>query len=176
MSTTTASIRETPGRQEQLSTRIVFFIAGFGMAAWAPLVPFAKTRANIDDGLLGLLLLCLGAGSIVAMPLAVLLLRMLLGPANAVSRRGSLWALRGTILVVVIVVLFNPVRIDESPGPVERPEMFYLLDTSASMQMGSPLSRWDESLRLIDQGWSNRVMNLRLKIIRRIRQPAGVRT
>jgi predicted MFS family arabinose efflux permease len=70
MSTTTASIRETPGRQEQLSTRIVFFIAGFGMAAWAPLVPFAKIRANIDDGLLGLLLLCLGVGSIVAMPLA----------------------------------------------------------------------------------------------------------
>src|SRR6202011_13274 len=70
MSSTTTSIRQIPGRQEQLSTRIVFFIAGFGMAAWAPLVPFAKIRANIDDGLLGLLLLCLGVGSIVAMPLA----------------------------------------------------------------------------------------------------------
>ena len=70
MSPGTMSIRQTPGRREQLSTRIVFFIAGFGMAAWAPLVPFAKIRANIDDGLLGLLLLCLGAGSIVAMPLA----------------------------------------------------------------------------------------------------------
>ena len=70
MSPGTMSIRQTPGRREQLSTRIVFFIAGFGMAAWAPLVPFAKIRANIDDGMLGLLLLCLGAGSIVAMPLA----------------------------------------------------------------------------------------------------------
>jgi predicted MFS family arabinose efflux permease len=70
MSSTTTSIRDIPGRQEQISTRIVFFIAGFGMAAWAPLVPFAKARANIDDGLLGLLLLCLGAGSVVAMPLA----------------------------------------------------------------------------------------------------------
>jgi predicted MFS family arabinose efflux permease len=70
MSSTTTSIRDIPGRQEQLSTRIVFFIAGFGTAAWAPLVPFAKARANIDDGLLGLLLLCLGAGSVVAMPLA----------------------------------------------------------------------------------------------------------
>ncbi len=60
----------TPGRAEQISTRIVFFIAGIGMAAWAPLVPFAKARAQIDDGMLGLLLLCLGAGSIVAMPLA----------------------------------------------------------------------------------------------------------
>jgi predicted MFS family arabinose efflux permease len=43
-------------------------IAGFGMAAWAPLVPFAKTRAGIDDGVLGLLLLCLGFGSMLAMP------------------------------------------------------------------------------------------------------------
>jgi predicted MFS family arabinose efflux permease len=40
------------------------------MAAWAPLVPFAKARIGINDGVLGLLLLCLGGGSIVAMPLA----------------------------------------------------------------------------------------------------------
>lgn len=39
------------------------------MAAWAPLVPFAKTRLNLDDGSLGLLLLCIGAGSMLAMPL-----------------------------------------------------------------------------------------------------------
>lgn len=59
-----------PGRREQNSTRIAFFIAGIGMAAWAPLVPYAKARAHLDDGMLGLLLLCLGAGSVVAMPLA----------------------------------------------------------------------------------------------------------
>ncbi|EHL98636.1 transporter, major facilitator family protein [Acetobacteraceae bacterium AT-5844] len=40
------------------------------MAAWAPLVPFAKARAGLDDGTLGVLLLALGAGSMVAMPLA----------------------------------------------------------------------------------------------------------
>src|SRR5476651_2730407 len=59
-----------PGRLEQFSTRVSFFIAGFGMAAWAPLVPFAKARIGIDDGVLGLLLLCLGIGSTLAMPLA----------------------------------------------------------------------------------------------------------
>src|ERR1043166_2255080 len=37
-----------PWRLEQLSTRLVFFVAGFGMAAWAPLVPFAKARIGID--------------------------------------------------------------------------------------------------------------------------------
>ncbi|KMM79290.1 MFS transporter [Pseudomonas deceptionensis] len=59
-----------PGRLEQMSTRIAFFIAGFGLAAWAPLVPYAKARAGLDEATLGLLLLCLGAGSILAMPVA----------------------------------------------------------------------------------------------------------
>lgn len=59
-----------PGVPEQLSTRIAFFIAGFGTAAWAPLVPFAQARGGLGEGALGLLLLCLGAGSIVAMPVA----------------------------------------------------------------------------------------------------------
>ncbi len=62
--------RAAPGRPEQIATRIVFFIAGFGMSAWAPLVPFAKARAGVSDGGLGLLLLSLGIGSIIAMPLA----------------------------------------------------------------------------------------------------------
>src|SRR5476651_58006 len=59
-----------PGRLEQFSTRVSFFIAGFGLAAWAPLVPYAKARMGLDEGTLGLLLLCLGVGSIIAMPLA----------------------------------------------------------------------------------------------------------
>ncbi|MDD2054806.1 MFS transporter [Pseudomonas putida] len=59
-----------PGRLEQRSTRLAFFIAGVGVAAWAPLVPYAKARAGLDDGTLGLLLLCLGVGSIIAMPVA----------------------------------------------------------------------------------------------------------
>ena len=56
-----------------MSTRIAFFIAGFGMAAWAPLIPFVKARFALSDGSLGLLLLCLGIGSIVAMPVAGIL-------------------------------------------------------------------------------------------------------
>lgn len=57
-----------PGRSR--ATRVVFFVAGATMASWAPLVPFAKARAEVDDGLLGLLLLCFGTGSLLTMPLA----------------------------------------------------------------------------------------------------------
>jgi MFS family permease len=59
-----------PGRAEQFSTRVAFFIAGVGIAAWAPMVPYVKSRVGLDEGTLGLLLLCLGVGSIIAMPLA----------------------------------------------------------------------------------------------------------
>ena len=61
---------ETIGRAEQFSTRVAFFIAGFGGAVWAGLVPFAKIRVGLEAGGLGLLLLAFGIGSIVAMPLA----------------------------------------------------------------------------------------------------------
>lgn len=52
------------------STRLGFLIAGFATAGWAPLVPFARERARLDDAQLGLLLLFLGIGSTLAMPLA----------------------------------------------------------------------------------------------------------
>src|SRR6202789_661835 len=54
----------------KLATRLAFVAAGFGVACWAPLVPFAKTRCHLADDTMGLVLLLLGAGSIVAMPLA----------------------------------------------------------------------------------------------------------
>lgn len=51
----------------RLATRLAFWVAGFGLSAWAPLVPYAKERLHIDDRSLGLLLLCLGIGSVAAM-------------------------------------------------------------------------------------------------------------
>ncbi|KQQ47533.1 MFS transporter [Duganella sp. Leaf126] len=56
------------GPQQRLSTRLAFLAAGLAMAAWAPLVPFAKQRLGLGEADLGLLLLCLGAGSLMAMP------------------------------------------------------------------------------------------------------------
>lgn len=57
-------------QRRQIATRAIFFLAGLGMAAWAPLIPFVKARLGIDDGALGLLLFCLAAGSMAIMPFA----------------------------------------------------------------------------------------------------------
>ena len=55
---------------QQHSTRAIFFISGFGAATWAPLVPVLRARLGIGDDTLGMLLLCLGGGSLLAMPIA----------------------------------------------------------------------------------------------------------
>ncbi len=57
-------------RAQQAATRAAFFIPGFVIACWAPLVPFAKIRASLDEATLGLVLLCLGMGSLFAMPVS----------------------------------------------------------------------------------------------------------
>lgn len=50
------------------ATRLAFLAAGFAVSCWAPLIPFAKSNLGADEAQLGLLLLCLGLGSITAMP------------------------------------------------------------------------------------------------------------
>lgn len=52
----------------RLATRIAFFVAGMS-SIWAPLVPFAKANVGADEAQFGLILLCLGIGSLVAMPI-----------------------------------------------------------------------------------------------------------
>lgn len=70
MSTHFSSAQTSSNLLAQRATRSIFFIAGLGMATWAPLIPFAKSRLDIDDGALGLLLFCIAAGSMLVMPLA----------------------------------------------------------------------------------------------------------
>ncbi|WP_438282750.1 MFS transporter [Pseudomonas alabamensis] len=50
------------------ATRLSFFIAGFALSCWAPLVPFVQTRIEADAATLGNILLCLGLGAVIGMP------------------------------------------------------------------------------------------------------------
>lgn len=56
-----------------LANRSSFFLAGFGVAAWAPMIPFVRERYGLDEHALGLLLLCMGSGSFLFMPASSIL-------------------------------------------------------------------------------------------------------
>lgn len=53
----------------KLAIQVVFLICGLGVGSWAPLIPYAKDRLQLNDANLGLLLLFLGGGAITTMPL-----------------------------------------------------------------------------------------------------------
>lgn len=61
------------GVSPAFATRLVFFIAGFVTAAWAVIVPFARSNTGVNEATLGTLLLCLGVGALIAMPVTGLL-------------------------------------------------------------------------------------------------------
>lgn len=65
----------TSSKAPQLSggkraTRLSFFLAGFGLACWAPLVPFARERLGVSEAELGTILLFLGLGAVLGMPVS----------------------------------------------------------------------------------------------------------
>jgi predicted MFS family arabinose efflux permease len=90
--------------ETRLATRLSFFVAGFAIACWAPLVPFAKERLGVDDAGLGLLLLCLGVGSVVAMPVTGVLSSRL-GARPIIIASGILLALLLPFLAVAATPL-----------------------------------------------------------------------
>lgn len=65
--TIAAAVEAASLRPARLASQITFLVAGFGLACWAPLIPFAKERLALPSGSFGLVLLGLGAGSICAM-------------------------------------------------------------------------------------------------------------
>lgn len=58
----------------RLATCAIFLICGASMASWAPMIPYAKSRLGLDEFQLGLVLLGLGGGAMVTMPLTGLLI------------------------------------------------------------------------------------------------------
>lgn len=93
---------DLPGAR--LSTRLSFLVAGFAMACWAPLIPLAKQRLCVDERGLGLLLLCMGVGSVGA----------LLAAGALSARHGS----RPVILIsgLVLAVTLPMLATAGSPG------------------------------------------------------------
>lgn len=90
------------GIPAQISTRFAFLITGLAMSAWAPLIPFVKARLAIGESTLGLLILCFGVGSLLAMPVTGLL----------VNRYGC----RRVITTTLLLMCISLVCLAISPG------------------------------------------------------------
>ena len=104
------------GMREVHAARAFFFIGGFGTATWAPLVPLLRERLMVGDDVLGMLLLCIGVGSLLTMPLSGAL-AMRLGCRRVVMMASILFAailllvscVDALSLAVPIVLIFGAV-------------------------------------------------------------------
>ena len=76
-------------------TYVVFFAAGMISALWAGLIPSLKTALNVDEGVLGTMLLGLGIGSLVMMPVT----------GRLVARWGCRTVLRTSLPLMAVFIV-----------------------------------------------------------------------
>ncbi|AUC05774.1 MFS transporter [Acinetobacter lwoffii] len=91
----------SPYLWQKIATALCFFSLGFSTAAWAPLIPYAQQRLLLNHADFGLLLLCAGIGSMLAMPLAGRL-------ANALGCRTALAIILSAFLFILPALAYSP--------------------------------------------------------------------
>src|SRR5690554_125545 len=82
------------------STLLIFLVCGLGMSSWAPMVLFAKERMGLNDASLGILLLALGAGAIIMMPITGFLIQQY-GSRKVILSSSILMALMLPLLLIL---------------------------------------------------------------------------
>lgn len=80
--------------RDRLATRATFFCSGFATAAWASIIPFVKQHVLLSDGAMGMMLLCLGGGALLGMPIAGI----------CTSRFGCKRTLVGSVLAMALLL------------------------------------------------------------------------
>lgn len=89
------------------------------------------------------------AGLVLAIGVAFVSLRWLSGAPAAVSKRRGLYLLRALSVGTVVLILLNPSNVTQTPGPLDRPDLFYLLDSSQSMAVGDNETRFEHATRVM---------------------------
>ena len=83
MTDTSPTIISKELKAARSSSLLVFLVCGIALSCWAPMVPFAKTKLQLDEATLGLVLLSLGAGAILTMPFTGILIKKF-GPRKVI--------------------------------------------------------------------------------------------
>ncbi len=92
-------------RRARLGVFGVFFVVGFVMAAWLVNIPAIQARADVSHGTLGILLVVLGGGGVIAMQVCGFL----------IGRLGSKTVAGAAVAFVVVVVAINLPALTSSP-------------------------------------------------------------
>lgn len=85
------------GSKEIMAARVAFFLPGFVISTWAPMIPMVKARLNLEADVLGLLLLCIGISAFICMPLVGALVQRF-GCKKVVITGATLMALVSVLL------------------------------------------------------------------------------
>jgi predicted MFS family arabinose efflux permease len=81
-------------RSAVLATYAVFIASGLAFASWASRIPQVRDRLHLDPSELGLVLLAMAAGSVIALPLSGVI----------IGDFGSRWTVRTTALLVAVAM------------------------------------------------------------------------
>ena len=81
-------------RAAVLATYAVFIASGISFASWASRIPQVRDRLHLDPSELGLVLLAMAAGSVIALPLSGLI----------IGHFGSRWTVRTTALLAAVAM------------------------------------------------------------------------
>lgn len=85
------------GSKEINAARVAFFLPGFVISTWAPMIPMVKARLKLEADVLGRLLLCIGISAFIFMPLAGALVQRF-GCKKVVITGATLMALNSVLL------------------------------------------------------------------------------
>src|SRR5215217_4948527 len=81
-------------RSAVLASYAVFIASGFAFVSWASRIPQARDRLHLDPSELGLVLLAMAVGSVIALPLSGVI----------IGHFGSRWTVRTTALLVAVAM------------------------------------------------------------------------
>lgn len=96
------------------ATQLLFLVCGLGISSWAPMVPYVKDRLQLDEAQLGLLLLFLGTGALVVMPITGVLIskygcRRVVAVAVCVMALvlPALLVMHAVVIMAILLLLFG---------------------------------------------------------------------
>ncbi|OCA69096.1 hypothetical protein BBI01_17965 [Chryseobacterium artocarpi] len=87
-------------KESKRATQLIFLACGIALSSWAPMIPLAKDRLSLIDSELGLLMLFLGFGAIVAMPITDWFIQKF-GCRTAISAASVLISLSLPFLMII---------------------------------------------------------------------------